>query len=167
MTSPEDVAKLLQDALYTQPTIIGQPNDDNLLALKEKLLDLFQTISYDRTDEFYHVLGVIQTKSAYMADHNSIAFPIPKPLGLWDDKIAKDETVVEIKKAKAIHKLAPKTKKFRKWLRMAVRSSSAPWWRKCTSTNSGMAPRSSTRSLRVTSLNTWRKTLHFSMPTTS
>jgi hypothetical protein len=41
MTSPVDVAKLLQDALDTQPTIIGQPNDDNLLAMKEKLLDIF------------------------------------------------------------------------------------------------------------------------------
>jgi hypothetical protein len=34
MTSPADAAKLLQDALDTQPTIIGQPDDDSLLALK-------------------------------------------------------------------------------------------------------------------------------------
>ena len=39
MSSPSDVTKLLQDALDTQPTIIGQPNDDDLLSLKEKLLD--------------------------------------------------------------------------------------------------------------------------------
>jgi hypothetical protein len=58
MTSPADVAKLLQNALDNQPTIIGQPNDDNLLALKEKLLDILQTISYDRADGFHHVIGV-------------------------------------------------------------------------------------------------------------
>jgi hypothetical protein len=52
MTSPAKVAKLLQDALDTQSTIIDQPNDDNLLALKEKLLDILQTISYDRADGF-------------------------------------------------------------------------------------------------------------------
>jgi hypothetical protein len=46
MTSPAGVAKLLQDALDTQPTIISQPNNDNLLSLKEKLLDILQTISY-------------------------------------------------------------------------------------------------------------------------
>jgi hypothetical protein len=96
--------KLLQDALDTQLTIIGQPNDDNLLALKEKLLGILQTISYDRADWFHHVVGVMQTESAYIADHSGIPFPIPKHLGLWDDKIAKDITVVEMKKAKATHK---------------------------------------------------------------
>ncbi len=100
--------KLLQDALDTQPTVIGQSNDDNLLALKEELLYILQTISYDRADGFYHVVGVMQTKSAYMADHTSIAFPIPTCLGLWDDKIAKDATVVKMKKAKAIHKACSK-----------------------------------------------------------
>jgi hypothetical protein len=39
-----------------------------------------------------------------MADHKGTAFPIPKSLGPWDDKIAKHATVVEMKKAKAIHK---------------------------------------------------------------
>jgi hypothetical protein len=104
MMSPADVARLLQDALDTQPTIIGQPKDDDLLALKEKLIDVLQTISYDRADGFHHVVGVMQMKSAYMADHTSIAFPIPKHRGLGVDKIAKDATVVEMKKAKAIHK---------------------------------------------------------------
>jgi hypothetical protein len=104
MTLPAEVTKLLQDALDTQPTIISQPNDDSLLTFKEKLLDVLQTISYDRADEFHHVIGVMQTEIAYMANHTGIAFPIPKRLGLWDDKVAKDATVVEIKKAKVIHK---------------------------------------------------------------
>ena len=104
MTSPENVAKLLQGALDTQPTIIGQPNDDNLLALKEKLLKVLQTISYDRADKFYHVVRVIQTESAYIANQNGTRFPIPKRLGIWDDKIAKDMTMLEIKKAEAINK---------------------------------------------------------------
>ncbi len=86
--------KLLQDALDTQLTIIGQTNDDNLLALKEKLLDVLQTISYDRADGFHHVVGVMQTESVYMADYKRNAFPIPRCLGLWDNKIAKDATVV-------------------------------------------------------------------------
>ncbi len=58
MTLPVDVAKLLQDALVTQPSIIGQPNDEDLLALKEKLLDILLTIYYDRADGFHHVLGL-------------------------------------------------------------------------------------------------------------
>ena len=78
----------------TQPTIIGQPNDDNLLALKEKLLGVLQIISYDKADEFHYVVGVMQTESAYMANHAGIPFFIPKRLGLWDDKIAKDGTLV-------------------------------------------------------------------------
>jgi hypothetical protein len=85
MTSPAEVAKLLQHDLNTQPTIIGQPNDDNLLALKEKLLVVLQKISYDRADGFHHVVGVMQMESAYMADHEGSAFPIPKCLGLWDN----------------------------------------------------------------------------------
>jgi hypothetical protein len=108
MTSPADVAKLLQDALDSQPTIIGQPNDNNLLALKKELLDVLQTISYDRADRFHHVVGVMQMESAYMADHTGTAFPIPKCPGLWDDKIAKYATVVEMKKAEAIHKACSK-----------------------------------------------------------
>jgi hypothetical protein len=108
MTSPAEVAKHLQDAIDTQPPIISQPNDDNLLALKEKLLDVLQTISYDRADGFHYVVGVMQTESAYMADHKGNAFPIPKCLGLWDSKIAKDATVVKMKKAKAIHKACAK-----------------------------------------------------------
>jgi hypothetical protein len=104
MTSPADVAKLLQDALDTQPTIIGQTNDEDLHSMKEKLLDVLQTISYDRADRFHHVIGVIQTESAYMAGHNCTACPIPKHLGLFHYKIATDLTVVEMKKTKAIHK---------------------------------------------------------------
>jgi hypothetical protein len=96
--------KLLQDTLDTQPTIVGQPNNDDLLALKEKLLNVLQTISYDRVDGVHHVIGVIQSDTAYKADHNGVAFPIPKRLGLWDNKIAKDAMVVELKKVKAIHK---------------------------------------------------------------
>ena len=80
----------------TQPTIIDQPNDDDLLALKEKLLNVLQTISYDRADGFHHVIEVMQMESAYMVNHNGTKFPIPTCLGLWDDKIAKDATVVEI-----------------------------------------------------------------------
>jgi hypothetical protein len=63
-----------------------------------------QTISYDRADGFHHAVGVMQTESAYMADHKGNAFSIPKCLGLWDNKIGKDATVVKMKKAKAIHK---------------------------------------------------------------
>ena len=75
MTSPADVliVKLLQDALDTQPTIIGQPNDDDLLTLKEeKLLDVLQTISYDRVGSFHHVVRYIQSETANMSDHGGI-----------------------------------------------------------------------------------------------
>jgi hypothetical protein len=104
MSSPSDVVRLLQDTLDTQPTIVGQPNNNDLLALKEKLLNVRQTIYYNRADGVHHVVGVIQSDTAYKADHNRVAFPIPKCLGLWDNKIAKDATVVELKKAEAIHK---------------------------------------------------------------
>jgi hypothetical protein len=90
MSSPLDVVKLLQDALDTQPTIVGQPNDNNLLALKEKLLDIFQTITYDRADGVHHLVGMIQSNTAYKVDHNGVLFPIPQHLGLWDDKITED-----------------------------------------------------------------------------
>jgi hypothetical protein len=56
MTTPADVAKLLQDALDNQPSIIGQPNSDDLLALKEKLLNVLQTISYNRANGIHHVV---------------------------------------------------------------------------------------------------------------
>ncbi len=82
MSSPLDVVKLLQDTLNTQPTIVGQPNNNDLLALKEKLLDVLQTISYDRADGVHHVVDVIQSDTAYKADHNEVAFPISKRLGL-------------------------------------------------------------------------------------
>jgi hypothetical protein len=72
------------------------------------LLDVLQTISYDRAGGFHHVVGVIQTKLVYMANHNGTAFPTLKCLGLWDGKIAKDATVLAMKKAKAIHKACTK-----------------------------------------------------------
>jgi hypothetical protein len=93
-----------RDALNTQPTIVGQPNNNNLLALKEKLLNVLQTITYNRVDGVHHVIGVIHSETAYKADHNRVSFPIPQCLGLWDDKISKDATVVGIKKAETIHK---------------------------------------------------------------
>jgi hypothetical protein len=104
MSSPSDVTKILQDALDTHPTIVGQPNDDDLLSLKENLLEVLQTITYDRADGIHHVVGVIQSDTAYKVDHNGDSFPIPQRLGLWDDKIDKDATVVELKKAEAMHK---------------------------------------------------------------
>jgi hypothetical protein len=72
----------------------------------------------------------MQTEAAYIANHNGIAFPIPKRLGLWDDKISKDAAVVEMKKAKAIHKACSKDYKIGRRLRMAARSSSALQWRR-------------------------------------
>ncbi len=75
MSSPSNVVKLLQDTFDTQLTIIGQPNDDNLLlALKEKLLDVLQTISYDRADGVHHVVGVIQsTTELHLLSQNALA----------------------------------------------------------------------------------------------
>jgi hypothetical protein len=109
MSSTLDVTKLLHDALNTQPTIIGQPNDDYLLALKEKLLDVLHTITYDRADGIHHFVGVIQSNTAYKANHNGDAFPIPQRLGLWDDKIDKNLTVVELKNPKPCTRLVLKT----------------------------------------------------------
>ncbi len=91
MSSPSDVVKLLQDTLITQPTIVGQPNDKDLLALKEKLLDVLQTISYNRADGVHHVISIFQSNTAYKADHNGVAFPILKCPGLWDNKNAKTQ----------------------------------------------------------------------------
>ena len=108
MSFASDVAKLLQDALDTQPTIVGQPNNNNLLAMKEKLLNVIQTVTYDRADGIHHVMGVIQAETAYKANRNGVSFPIPLRLGLWDDKIAKYPTVVEMKMAKAIDKACAK-----------------------------------------------------------
>jgi hypothetical protein len=84
--------------------IVGQPNDNNLLALKEELLDVLQTITYDRADGVHHVIDIIQSNVAYKADHNGVSFLIPQRLGFWDDKIAKNVMVVEMKKAEVIHK---------------------------------------------------------------
>jgi hypothetical protein len=145
MSSPSDIVKLLQDTLDTQLTIIGQPNNNNLLALNEKLLDVLQTISYDRADGVHHVVGIIQSDTAYKADHNRVAFPIPKHLGLWDKKIAKDAMVVELKKAKAIHKARAEDYGIWKAPKMAARNSSAPWSKKSTSTNLKMVRPSFTR----------------------
>jgi len=74
MTSPAAVliVKLLQDALDTQPTIISQPNEDDLLALNEKFLDVLQTISCDRVGGFHHVVRFIQSETANMSDHGGI-----------------------------------------------------------------------------------------------
>jgi hypothetical protein len=104
MISSLEIAKLLQDALNTQPTIVSQPNNNDLLALKKKLLDVLQTFIYNRVGSVHHVLGVIQSMTAYKADHNGGSFPISQRIGLWDDKISKDATVVGIKKAETIHK---------------------------------------------------------------
>ena len=104
MSSPSDVVKLLQDALDTQPTIVGQPNNNAFLALKNKRLDIVQTITYDRADSVHHVFGFIQSDTAYKADHIGDSFPILQRLGLWDNKITKDLAVVDLKIAKAIHK---------------------------------------------------------------
>ncbi len=145
MSSPSDIVKLLQDTLDTQPTIVGQPNNDDLLALKEKLLDVLQTISYDRADGVHHVGGIIQSDTAYKADHNRVAFPIPKRLGLWDDRIAKDAMVVELKKAKAIHKAHAEDYGIWKAAKDGCKNSSAPWSKKSTSTNLKMVPCSFTR----------------------
>jgi hypothetical protein len=70
-----------------------------------------------------------------MADHNSTACPIPKHLGLFDDKIATDLTVVKMKKAKAIHKSCFKDYKIWKTAEDGCKTSSTPRWRKCASMN--------------------------------
>ncbi len=167
MTSPGDVAKLLRDALETQPTIIGHPNGDDLLTLKKKLLNILQTISYDRADRFHHVVGVMQMESAYMANHNSIAFPIPKRLGLWDDKIAKDATVKEMKKAKVIHKACSEDYKIWKMAEDGCKKLICAAVEEVYINELKDGTTFFHKVLRVTSPNTWRKTLQVSMPLTS
>ena len=49
---------------------------------------------------------------AYMADHGNTSFPTAKRLDLWDDKIAKDAMVVEMKKVKSIHKACSEDYRF-------------------------------------------------------
>jgi hypothetical protein len=91
------------------PSLANQMMTTFLLWRKSsKLLDILQTISYDWADGFHYVVGVMQTESAYMADHEGNSFPIPKHLGLWGNKITEDVPVVEMKKAKAIHKARAK-----------------------------------------------------------
>ena len=91
----------------SQPLLANQTTT-TFFSLKVKLLVVLQTVTYNRADGIDHVVGVIQAETAYKADHNSVLFPIPKRLGLWDDKFVKDAMVVEMKNAKAIYKACAK-----------------------------------------------------------
>ena len=102
MTQEEIVAKFATVLDNFEP-ITEQPSDTNLNRLWEAATPLLLKILYDETGGKHNLIGLIQSKLAYITRYSE-AFPEPKRVGAYDLEIDDDATAVVRARQEAAHK---------------------------------------------------------------
>ncbi len=62
--TPEEITALFATAATTFQTIVGQPTDDDLTALRDVLYPLLLNIPYDE-DGMHNLIGLIEPTASY------------------------------------------------------------------------------------------------------
>ncbi len=99
----EAITLLFKEASEAFTPIDGKPTDDDLLAIREKVLPILMMIPYDQLTAVHSLTGLITNKVRYMAEHGNAAFLRPTRLPLYDTNIADDAKTVVRVRAEAAH----------------------------------------------------------------
>ena len=102
MTLEEIFAKFAT-AIDHFKTITEKPSDTDLARLWESVAPLLLQIPYDETVGKHNLIGLIQSKNAYVARYSK-AFPKPKRVGAYDLEIDDNATAVFWARQEAAHK---------------------------------------------------------------
>ena len=81
--TPDDIVPKFAAALDNFEPILNQPLDTDLTRLREAVSPLLLQIPYDETGRTHNLIGIIQSKTAYLKRYGE-AFPEPKRVGAYD-----------------------------------------------------------------------------------
>ena len=91
---PNAITRLFKKAYDTFPPLKGKPTDNNLLAIRRKLLPLLMVIPYDQLGGTHSLVAILTEAAKYKADHGNKKIVRPKRLPLYNDTIANNATTV-------------------------------------------------------------------------
>jgi len=99
--TPEEITALFATAATTFQPIAGQPNDDDLMALRDVLYPLLLDIPYDERPNGHNLIGIIEPTATYAMRWHA-AFPHPaRPISY--PAIPDDATAVARARSEANH----------------------------------------------------------------
>ena len=101
--TPDEIVAKFAIAINNFKTITEQPSDTDLTRLQEAAAPLLLQIPYDETGGKHNLIGIIQSKTAYVKRYGE-AFPEPKRVEAYNLEIDGDATVVVRARLEAAHK---------------------------------------------------------------
>ena len=101
---PDAITHLFKEAYDTFPPLKGKPTDNDLLAIRRKLLLLLMVIPYDLLGGTRSLVAILTEAAKYKANHGNKIIVRPKRLPLYDDTITNNAMTVVRVCAEAAHK---------------------------------------------------------------
>ncbi len=91
---PDAITRLFKEAYDTSPPLKGKPTNDDLLAIRRRLLPLLMVIPYNQLGGIHSLVAILTEAAKYETDHGNKKILRPQRLPLYNDTIAEDATTV-------------------------------------------------------------------------
>ena len=103
MRNPEEVTLALKDVSDTFTTIVGKPDNNDLLAISNMIISsLVQVVKFDATNTGHELFGVIESDEDYLETTGQTAtFVIPPVLTIYESSIPANATAATCRKMEA------------------------------------------------------------------
>jgi hypothetical protein len=92
--TPNAITLLFREACKAFPPFKGKPTDNNLMAIREKLLPILMEISYNQLGGVHSLTAILTDLLRYAVNHGGTAFECPAHLPLYDKNIADNATTI-------------------------------------------------------------------------
>ena len=99
-TKPAELALAIQKATEGFTVIVDRPTDNDLIEIRQLIVPVLMKTTYDQLTLQHNLLGVILPAESYEQIYKNGDYAIPPVIPLYDDKIDKDATRLEINRAK-------------------------------------------------------------------
>ena len=95
MRTPEEFTLVIKQASEIFTTVVGKPNDNNLLAIADSLIFiLLQVVKFNGTANIHKLFGVVATDKDYLATTGQAeTFSVPAILSVYDKTIRSIATI--------------------------------------------------------------------------
>ena len=94
MCTPKEVTQALKQASDIFTTVVGKPDDNNLLAIADSLISILLAVfKLDGTTNIHNLFGVFATNEDYLATMGQAAtFAVPAILYIYENMIPSGAT---------------------------------------------------------------------------
>ena len=102
-TKPDDLTLVIQKVTEGLMVIMDRPTDNDLIEIRQIIILVLMKTTYDELTLKHNILGAILPAERYGQIYKNEAYVTPPVIPLYDDKIDKDATRLEINCAKGKH----------------------------------------------------------------